>query len=61
MLLLLEQQELLLELRLLLLLLLLLLLMLHVFYHVLIRGREASPYNYVINTSHGRHHGLAGC
>ena len=42
--------ELLLELLLLLLLLLLPLLLLHVFNHVLIRGREAPPYNYVINT-----------
>ena len=33
-----------------LLLLLLPLLLLHVFNHVLIRGREAPPYNYVINT-----------
>ena len=33
-----------------LLLLLLLLLLLNVLYHVLIRGREAPPYNYVINT-----------
>ena len=32
-----------------LLLLLLLLVLLHVFYHVLIRGREAPPYNYVIH------------
>ena len=32
------------------LLLELLLLLLHVFYHVLIRGREAPPYNYVVNT-----------
>ena len=31
------------------LLLLLLLLLLYAFYHVLIRGREAPPYNYVIN------------
>ena len=31
------------------LLLELLLLVLHAFYHVLIRGREAPPYNYVIN------------
>ena len=28
---------------------LLLLLLLHAFYHVLIRGREAPPYNYVIS------------
>ena len=42
----LELPELLLEL----LLLLLLLLLLYVFYYVLIRGREAPPYNYVINT-----------
>ena len=33
-----------------LLLLLLPLLLLHVFNHVLIRGREAPPYNYVMNT-----------
>ena len=33
-----------------LLLLLLLLLLLYVFNHVLIRGREAPPYNYVVNT-----------
>ena len=32
------------------LLLELLLLLLYVFIHVLIRGREAPPYNYVINT-----------
>ena len=32
------------------LLLLELLLLLYVFYHVLIRGREAPPYNYVVNT-----------
>ena len=32
------------------LLLLLLLLQLYAFYHVLIRGREAPPYNYVMNT-----------
>ena len=32
-----------------LLLLLLLLLLLYIFHHVLIRGREAPPYNYVIN------------
>ena len=31
-------------------LLLLLLLLLYVLYHVLIRGREAPPYNYVVNT-----------
>ena len=31
-------------------LLLLLLLLLYAFYHVLIRGREAPPNNYVINT-----------
>ena len=31
-------------------LLLLLLLLLYVFYHVLIRGREAPPYNYVVST-----------
>ena len=31
------------------LLLLLLLLLLYAFYHVLIRGREAPPYDYVIN------------
>ena len=31
-------------------LLLLLLLLLYVFHHALIRGREAPPYNYVINT-----------
>ena len=31
-------------------LLLLLLLLLYVLYHVLIRGREAPPYNYVMNT-----------
>ena len=30
--------------------LLLLLLLLYVFYYVLIRGREAPPYNYVMNT-----------
>ena len=42
----LELLELLLEL----LLLLLLLLLLYVFYYVLIWGREAPPYNYVINT-----------
>ena len=29
---------------------LLLLLLLYVFIHVLIRGREAAPYNYVVNT-----------
>ena len=29
---------------------LLLLLLLYVFIHVLIRGREAPPYNYVVNT-----------
>ena len=29
---------------------LLLLLLLYVFNHVLIRGREAPPYNYVVNT-----------
>ena len=34
----------------LLLLLPLLLLLLYVLYHVLIRGREASPYNYVVST-----------
>ena len=43
--------SLMLELLLELLLLLLLLLLLYVFYYVLIRGREAPPYNYVINTS----------
>ena len=32
------------------LLLELLLLLLYVFIHVLIRGREAPPYNYVVNT-----------
>ena len=32
------------------LLLEMLLLLLHAFYHVLIWGREAPPYNYVINT-----------
>ena len=32
------------------LLLELLLLLLYAFYHVLIRGREAPPYNYVMNT-----------
>ena len=32
------------------LLLELLLLLLHVFNHVLLRGREAPPYNYVVNT-----------
>ena len=32
------------------LLMLLLLLLLHVFCHVLVWGREAPPYNYVINT-----------
>ena len=42
--------ELLLELLLLLLLLLLPLLLLHVFNNVLIRGREAPPYNYIVNT-----------
>ena len=31
-------------------LLLLLLLLLYVLYHVLIRGREAPPYNYVVST-----------
>ena len=31
-------------------LLLLLLLLLYVFYYVLIRGREAPPYNYVVST-----------
>ena len=36
-----------------LLLLLLLLLLLCVFNHVLIRGREAPPYNYVMNTYSG--------
>ena len=34
-----------------LLLLLLLLLLLYVFNHVLIRGREAPPYNDIVNTS----------
>ena len=34
------------------LLLLELLLLLYVFYHVLIRGREAPPYKYVVNVSY---------
>ena len=35
-------------------LLLLLLLLLYVLYHVLIRGREAPPYNYVMNNTYSR-------